>query len=294
MALFVFGLCVWLIWPAESLAAALVRFIHAVPGVGAATVTVRTADGSQSFGSVSFGQQTPFRSIRAGSFRWTLTDAGKVLATGTSTVSDGTYDLAILSTSQGTGVRLGVYRSAGNRGQMALVRVIHAAPELGAPMFMLDASTFASRLQYGRATRYYSVQPGRYSFSAMKPWLMKPGDPTLVDQRGVRFSPGQAYTELVIGSRGQMVRIVRLVDRGAPLTHPADFMSMNDSAMSDQPYVVRPGDSLWSIARRLRGTMASETTVENTMWAIWSLNAKRLGTADPNLIFPGQRLQLPA
>ena len=40
LAPLVLGLCVWLLWPAQAFAAALIRFIHAVPGVGTATVDV--------------------------------------------------------------------------------------------------------------------------------------------------------------------------------------------------------------------------------------------------------------
>ena len=55
----------------------------------------------------------------------------------------------------------------------------------------------------------------------------------------------------------------------------------NDSGSPDASatYTVRPGDTLWAIARRF-GTMVQELV---------SLN----GIADPNLIYPGQVLRLP-
>jgi hypothetical protein len=56
---------------------------------------------------------------------------------------------------------------------------------------------------------------------------------------------------------------------------------------------VRPGDSLWSIARSLVGPSASNTEVETKLVKVWDMNAHRIGTGDPNLIFPGQRLLLP-
>jgi LysM domain len=58
-------------------------------------------------------------------------------------------------------------------------------------------------------------------------------------------------------------------------------------------YVVRAGDSLWSIARTLLGERASEAQIARLVDRLWQLNAKRIGTGDPSLIRPGQRLVLP-
>jgi nucleoid-associated protein YgaU len=301
LAPLVLGLCIGLLWPAQALAQAVIRFVHAVPGVGKATVDVNAGSGPQNVGSIAFGQVTPFKSVRAGSFTWKLKSAaGKVLASGTSTVGNGVYDIVILDNPSGSGVQLAAYKAAGAKPGQSLVRVIHAVPELGSPMFMLNMHTLANRLPYIHATPYFSVMPGAYSFSAMKPWLMKPGDPTLVDVKGVRFVPGVAYSAIVVGSRGQPVRVVRVVDKGAPLARPVSLTKMvkpgpmNGSTMGTaSSVVVRPGDSMWSIARRLVGPAASNEEVQKKLVAVWDMNAKRIGTGDPNMIFPGQRLILP-
>ena len=304
LAPFVLGMCIWLLWPAHAFASALVRFIHAVPGVGTATVDVNAGSGDQVLGSIGFGQVTPFKSIRAGSFKWSLKGGGKVLATGTSTVGNGVYCVVILQKASMSGVELGLYKAASARAGTSLVRVIHAAPELGSPMFMLDSHTMANRLPYIRATPYFKVMPGMYALSAMKPWLMKPGDPTLLDEKGAHFVAGSAYSEIAIGSRGQRVRVVSVVDRGAPLTRAVSLTrvvtpgsmhsgSMNGSGASSGSVVVHPGDSLWAIARRVSGMSASDAQIHAKLVAIWNMNAQRIGTGDPNLIFPGQRLMLP-
>jgi hypothetical protein len=297
----VIGVCVWLLWPAQAFSRALIRFVHAVPGVGTATVDVNTGNGEQDVGSIGFGQVTKFAGVRSGSFRWTLKGAGKVLATGTSTVGNGDYDIAIVDNPAGSGVKLDLYRSASAKPGTSLLRMIHAAPELGAPMFMLDMHTLANRLPYTRATPYFSIMPGVYRLSAMKPWLMKPGDPTLLNAKGVRFSPGVAYTAITVGSRGQRVRVVRMIDRGAPLSRPVSLTHMvkpapmNDSAMgSSGSVMVKPGDSLWSIASRLVGPSATGEEIHAKLVAVWNMNAQRIKTGDPNLIFPGTRLMLPS
>jgi LysM domain len=62
----------------------------------------------------------------------------------------------------------------------------------------------------------------------------------------------------------------------------------------DRVYVVQAGDSLWSIARELLGERASDAQVARLVDRLWRLNAERIGTGDPSLIRPGQRLVLPA
>jgi Tol biopolymer transport system component len=56
--------------------------------------------------------------------------------------------------------------------------------------------------------------------------------------------------------------------------------------------IVKPGDSLWSISEQRLGPEASPQRVYDHTIQMYDLNRKRIG-ADPNLIFPGQRLSLP-
>ena len=57
--------------------------------------------------------------------------------------------------------------------------------------------------------------------------------------------------------------------------------------------VVRPGDSLWSISSERLGPNASPQQIANGVEQIYTLNQNRIG-GDPNLIFAGQKLLLPA
>jgi hypothetical protein len=56
--------------------------------------------------------------------------------------------------------------------------------------------------------------------------------------------------------------------------------------------VVRPGDSLWSISEQRLGPKATSRQIANAAERIYALNRDQIG-ADPNLIFPGQRLLVP-
>ncbi len=284
------GLCVCLLWPAQSLARALIRFVHGVPGVGAAQVKVDSGTGEVNLGAIGFAQVTPWRSVRSGRFRWTLAGAGKTLAQGTATVGSGAYDIVVLA--KGAGVALGIYKAEGGRGGTSLVRVIHGAPELGSPELTLDSRPVVNRLSFTRATPYLSVKPGAHSLAAMRASDSTP----LVSSPSVRLMPDVAYSAIVLGSRGQRVRIVNLVDRGGPLVRSAGHAAKTrppGSEAAGQMILVRPGDSLWTIARSRLPAGASDAAIWHEVLAIWHRNAGRIGTGDPNLIFSGTRLQVP-
>jgi nucleoid-associated protein YgaU len=55
---------------------------------------------------------------------------------------------------------------------------------------------------------------------------------------------------------------------------------------------VRPGDSLWLVARQVLPEGASDAAVDRTWRRIAACNADRLGP-DPDLIFPGTLLRVP-
>jgi nucleoid-associated protein YgaU len=57
--------------------------------------------------------------------------------------------------------------------------------------------------------------------------------------------------------------------------------------------IVRPGDSLWSIASDLAGPDASPATIARLVNRLWELNADRIATGDPDLVMVGTVLRLP-
>jgi nucleoid-associated protein YgaU len=288
LAPLVVGLFASLFVPAQAFGRALIRFVHAVPGVGTATVDVNAGHGTTAIGSIGFGQVTAWRSIRSGSFRWALIGAGKTLVKGHATVGMGAYDIVVLD--KVSGVALGIYKAEGGKPGTSLMRVIHAAPELGSPELTLDSKPAVNSLSFTQATPYLSVKPGMHSLGAMKPGNNTP----LVSGGRVHLRPGVAYSAIVIGSRGQRVRVVDVIDRGAPLTrathHRTGSRSGSRANGSPSTVVVKPGDSLWRIAESVLPAGASNADIERRVVQIWDRNAERIGTGDPNLIFPGQRL----
>ncbi|HXV04471.1 MAG TPA: LysM domain-containing protein, partial [Solirubrobacterales bacterium] len=57
-------------------------------------------------------------------------------------------------------------------------------------------------------------------------------------------------------------------------------------------HVVRPGESLWSIARAMLPAGASNAAIAREVRKLWRLNAARIGTGDPSLLMVGTRLRL--
>ncbi len=79
----------------------------------------------------------------------------------------------------------------------------------------------------------------------------------------------------------------------APAPRPAsgDSGPSGDSRPGDE-VVVRPGDSLWSLAAARLPASAGPDRVERAWRAVYTANRAEIG-ADPDLIRPGQRLHLP-
>ncbi len=88
---------------------------------------------------------------------------------------------------------------------------------------------------------------------------------------------GQLRADLVEG-RGQVRARIEV-----PLALPASELASSDAGAVDV-VVVRPGASLWTIARRVYGSGIAYTV-------IYAANRDRI--RDPNLIYPGQVMQLP-
>ena len=61
---------------------------------------------------------------------------------------------------------------------------------------------------------------------------------------------------------------------------------------SGRTHVVKPGQSLWVIAQALVARRASIGEIAFEVGRLWRLNAARIGTGNPDLIYAGQELRL--
>jgi hypothetical protein len=78
---------------------------------------------------------------------------------------------------------------------------------------------------------------------------------------------------------------VEAVPVSQPVSRPA-------SRIDGPTYVVRSGDSLWSIATRLLGPGASAAEIADEVNRLWEFNKDRIATGDPDLLGVGTELWL--
>lgn len=280
----------FLAWPVHALAKAGVRFVHAVPGAGAAELTVEQDGDRLKVGSAGFADDTRVRRLSPGPMRWTLSAKGKELASGDATLGDGQY--TAVAVARGPGVAIRLFRDATRtpRGK-ARVRIIHASPEFGRPDLLVDGQRVVRRLSFGKATPYLTLDPGRHDLAAVRSGTTDP----LLSVDDVRFRGSTTTNAIVIGTRGEPARVITVTDRVARRESGAGSSSRSSDTSvrrrSGTRTVVR-GDSMWSIARANLGSDASAPAVARELRRLWALNAGSLGTDDPNLIFPGQTVRL--
>ncbi len=99
---------------------------------------------------------------------------------------------------------------------------------------------------------------------------------------GVAVATGVAWPALADPARSPDVTGLALPDRTTGAAHPVA-----------STVVVRPGDSLWSIAAGLLVAGAPDAEVTAAWHRLHRTNLARIG-ADPDLILPGTRLVVPA
>jgi hypothetical protein len=81
---------------------------------------------------------------------------------------------------------------------------------------------------------------------------------------------------------------------------PVAVAQTSRSADRDRPtasrdarfHVVKPGESLWSIARKLLGGSASPAQIAREVDRLWALNKDRIGTGNRDLLMVGTKLRL--
>ena len=122
-----------------------------------------------------------------------------------------------------------------------------------------------------------------------------------------RYSREDARSDAGAPASSQRVSDEAGASPGRPHVRPADPEPLAVAHTDDSPpspahdrpigggpgfYVVQPGDSLWSIAKRLLGRDASPGRIASEVNRLWSLNRSRIATGNPDLLMVGTRLEL--
>ena len=207
----------------SALASATVRFVHAVPGVEAATLNISVDGAGASSAPVSFGAAGAPLEIDAGTAKLTVAPAegGDALAESDAALADdASYTVVAMPREDGEAAQLRVYEDGKPEAGEARLRAIHAAPELGEPDLRAGDRVVAEELAYGDDTEYADVPPGTYDLAVTR---AGGSGGALAEKRGVPLTAGTATTAVIAGSGGEMTRIVTLSDGtaappGAPAT----------------------------------------------------------------------------
>jgi len=198
---------------------ARVRFVHAIPGAGAAQLHAAEGGISQRIGrQAGFGEIGGYTGVPAGRVTFELrARGGRALASTREQLRNRAhYTVVALG---GGSEQLRVLREGGGPGGASRVRVVHAAPELGRVDVRLGDARIAQRAGFGDVGSYTTVEPGAYALA-----VTRPSDGSNIAARGgVALTAGTSSTAFVIGSAGEPVRTIVAADRtaaprGAPAT----------------------------------------------------------------------------
>lgn len=196
----------------SAFASASVRFVHAIPGAGPATLNASVEGAGVSGSPVSFGSVGDSLEVDSGAATLTVATAegDDAVADARETLADGrSYTAVALPREQGERVQLLVFEDGRPRPGEASIRAIHAGPELGRPDVQVGGRAIAERLGYGEATEYVDVAPGSHDVSVTRAG----GEGgALASKEDVPLTAGTATSAVVVGSRGEQTRIVTFSD----------------------------------------------------------------------------------
>lgn len=194
---------------APSAEAASVRFVHASPGTGPVEARVASGGAGEPLGpAVAFGEATPYRTVPAGRVELSIrSQDGGERVTMTDEPLTGNRRYTAVALGERGDLELRVYPDRPAAPQVASLRIIQAAPELGEAQLRVGEETVAGSLAYRDATPYRSVEPGTYELAAARP--DEGGEPIVVE-RGVPLRAGTASTAILVGSAGERARFVLL------------------------------------------------------------------------------------
>lgn len=183
-------------------------------------------------------------------------------------------------------------------GWAALLLTMLACSALGAAprIFQWAGSRSLLRLALGLSASGLTVA------ACSSPPSVVPPAPTLLNLGPPRAAVPPSAAPPAIGVPTQPVRRIRgpagsglvLPTTPVPVPEPAvDRMPQGEGPpLREGAWTVKPGDNLWSISRDVLGPSAPSRVVAGYWLQLIQLNRPHL--ADPDLIFPGQVIHLPA
>ncbi len=113
-----------------------------------------------------------------------------------------------------------------------------------------------------------------------------PRGPRAANQPVIPATPLEAQPGLPAEAAGQ-------VPTEAAIPPTPDAKTYAHAAARLRTHVVRPGESLWSIARATLGGNPSDAQIARQVHRLWELNKDQIRTGNPDLLMAGTKLKLP-
>lgn len=194
---------------ANASAMAKVRFIQAAPGAGVASLAVVSGGFTANAGGDSaFGEVTPYAATPSGPVTLKLVSSTSHSIAHRTLAAGGSYTVIALGV--GRHPSLQVYSDAKPVPGVARLRLIHAAPELGAPDVRVGGRVVAQGLKFRQSTGYLELPPGSYPAEVMSPHSQQP-----ILSGQLTLSAGTATTAIVTGTGGAPEKLVVAADSTA-------------------------------------------------------------------------------
>ncbi|MDQ6806156.1 MAG: LysM peptidoglycan-binding domain-containing protein, partial [Actinomycetota bacterium] len=95
------------------------------------------------------------------------------------------------------------------------------------------------------------------------------------------------------GQSGVPAEVSGQVPKQATVPPARDAKTYAHGAARLRTHVVRPGESLWSIARASLGGNPSDAEIASQVHRLWELNKDQIRTGNPDLLMAGTKLKLP-
>jgi hypothetical protein len=203
---------------ASAMAQSQIRLANASPALDSARIEVFVSGkGNPGGAPAAYGEVAPYAKVPSGVVQIRLAGTNDSAEVGASLVDGERYTVVALA--KGKGTELKMFQDSPPKGGDATLRVIHAAPELGAPDVKLGKQTIAEKVPFKSATKYISVTPGSEQLA-----VTRPGDGgSPIASKNVTLSAGTASTAIIAGSQGKPASVIFTSDgsvtpAGAPET----------------------------------------------------------------------------
>jgi hypothetical protein len=173
------------------------------------------------------------------------------------------------------------------------------APSAPGPLFEVapDPGSGDAAQDRDPETRAVRTRPADPALERVMPRLSAREQRVVAAERELTEGLGRAPSEIEIAEQARLrsdevTAARRSVYRAVRAEH-RNVERRRAARRSPAVHRIQPGESLWAIARAELGPRATNRQVATLVARVWEANARTLRSGDPDLIYPGERLEMP-